>query len=87
MKKTNAMRIRELCIKKNWFHMGTNEAYTKLLTLADSKELDEVLDTLAQCIYWNTTDYCLYGHALDYDKDLQFIKDTIINEASYEVLD
>lgn len=82
--KTNSTMIRELCIKRNWFYMGTNEAYTKLLTLADSNELDEVLDTMAQCIYWNTTEYCLYGSVLNYDKDLQFIKDTIINEGTYK---
>lgn len=80
--KTNSIKIRELCIKRNWFTLGTNEAYNKLLTMADSGELEGVIDNMAQCIYWNTVEYCHYGSCLDEDKDLLNIKRIIIEETT-----
>ena len=75
------MKIRNLCIENNWFTLGTNDAYNKLLTMADGEELEKVLDKMANCIYWNSTEYSLYGNVLKVNEDLQKIKNIIIEDA------
>ena len=44
--------LRELCIRENWFHSGTNEQYEKLFFLNQSGASVEVLAALI----WTCTD-------------------------------
>ena len=49
MTKISKWRLRELCIRKNWFTGGTNEQYQKMFDLADEGNIDGVILAIWIC--------------------------------------
>lgn len=74
--RTDADRIRSLCINEQYYTNGTNKEYDELLTFVDDHRVldEESLDWIAQ----NILDHSCY-----FDETVSNIKFKILNDACY----
>lgn len=55
VKVLNSDDVRALCIRKQWYELGTNEEYSQMLEFADSEEVTPTLIyKIAGNIFYNT---------------------------------
>ena len=51
VKKITWQELRTLCIKNEWYTLGTNEEYEKLLKMCDKKPTTKTIQLMAEDIY------------------------------------
>lgn len=81
----SADKIIGICIRQEWYTMGTNEDYEQMLSTASSKEnltTDDIVEIATDILEHSDSERIMSCYGMDYDDVLQSVMFEIANAAT-----